>query len=401
MGEFKPAILTNAGAALVLDMMADPRTTQIEYIEIQTGKGVYTGSENLTIVTSLKSYQQTFPIGSITRNRVNNSVELTSLFNNSAVTDRYDITEVGIIAQNKLNPVPIFYGIALALTPDPMPAYSGPPGQTIRQKINIFIPNGNQNEVTIIPGGAVPAGTVYSKEESDARFFSANTNLSIMSQGYGTCDTAADAPIKAVNIPDFKLKTGSHIWVKFTNSDTSALSWDPYLNVNNTGAYKIRYYYNEDSETYAGISVGMISSSALHQFTFDGTNWVLVNSALGNGMHLNDTLNNPSGVPPFNIPLYSDDMTIYFYNLQYSGSGLTGITVSIDGGTALSFPTYGLTNTYFKLTVRYTGMDYWIELAGGLVTFLSVGSPNGGRASSLQINIGGPTRLSYQMFFKY
>ena len=89
---------------------------------------------------------------------------------------------------------------------------------------------------------------------------------------YGTCSTAAATAAKVVTIdgnPNWELKTGSIITVKFTNTNTAA---SPTLNVNNTGAKPI-YYDNAvytSSSSYGGYANRHIT------YQYDGTNWVFI-----------------------------------------------------------------------------------------------------------------------------
>lgn len=90
---------------------------------------------------------------------------------------------------------------------------------------------------------------------------------------YGTCDSVSTAQTKVVSISNFKLVEGVHIFVKFTNTDTSTISLGyPKLNVNSTGAKSIRFgsSYNYIADN------NRIKAGDVYEFVYDGTNWILL-----------------------------------------------------------------------------------------------------------------------------
>ena len=93
---------------------------------------------------------------------------------------------------------------------------------------------------------------------------------------YGTCSTAQGTVAKIVTSPGFVLKEGISIAVKFTNKNTSP---SPTLNVNSTGAIAIK------TRTGATASLaGIWQAGAIVLFTYDGTNWIIENATIGNGV---------------------------------------------------------------------------------------------------------------------
>ena len=78
---------------------------------------------------------------------------------------------------------------------------------------------------------------------------------------YGTSSTAATTAAKVVTRSGFKLVTGAHIAVKFTNANTAA---SPTLNVNSTGAKPI-YQSGTTGATW--------TAGEIVEFVYDGANW--------------------------------------------------------------------------------------------------------------------------------
>lgn len=87
---------------------------------------------------------------------------------------------------------------------------------------------------------------------------------------YAVCSTEASTNAKVVNdVPNFELKTGAIIIVKFTNSNSVA---SPTLNINGTGAKPI-YRYGTTTANTGTTSTGWIAG-AVQLFVYDGTGWV-------------------------------------------------------------------------------------------------------------------------------
>lgn len=89
---------------------------------------------------------------------------------------------------------------------------------------------------------------------------------------YGTCITGAGAQTKFVVCPDFVLKTGASIRVKFNNYQN--YNGQPNLNVNSTGAIPII------TNTDAAAARYYWAGGEVVAFTYDGTNWVMEDGAL-------------------------------------------------------------------------------------------------------------------------
>ncbi len=89
---------------------------------------------------------------------------------------------------------------------------------------------------------------------------------------YGTCSTAAGTAAKVVACPGFALKTGAHIRVKFTVTNTVAptAAAPLTLNVNGTGAKNILYH---GSPVFNAYYLGL---NRVVDFVYDGTQFAVV-----------------------------------------------------------------------------------------------------------------------------
>ncbi len=102
---------------------------------------------------------------------------------------------------------------------------------------------------------------------------------------YGTCSTAAATAAKVVACTGFALKTGAHIRVKFTvtNTVTPTAAAPITLNVNSTGAKNIFYHGS------AAFSAGYLSANRVIDFVYDGTQFAVVGDWDTNNMYSNMT----------------------------------------------------------------------------------------------------------------
>ena len=89
---------------------------------------------------------------------------------------------------------------------------------------------------------------------------------------YGVCSTAAATTAKVVACAGFALKTGAHILVKFTvtNTVTPTAAAPLTLNVNNTGAKSIFYHGS------AAFTASYVSANRVIEFVYDGTQYAVV-----------------------------------------------------------------------------------------------------------------------------
>ena len=115
---------------------------------------------------------------------------------------------------------------------------------------------------------AEQAGALFETHNIDGINFNGTANVI----HYNLCSTAAGTAAKTVECPNFDLRTGARITVKYANTNTAA---NPTLNVNNTGAKSI-YYHNER------IPVDALKANELHDYIYDGLNWVYVGTIAAN-----------------------------------------------------------------------------------------------------------------------
>lgn len=90
---------------------------------------------------------------------------------------------------------------------------------------------------------------------------------------YGTCATAAGTSTKVVECPGFVLNAGAKISVLFTNEST--YTGATYINVNNTGAKRVR----STSESTAKVN-GLWNAGEVVDFVYDGSSWLITGQDL-------------------------------------------------------------------------------------------------------------------------
>lgn len=83
---------------------------------------------------------------------------------------------------------------------------------------------------------------------------------------FGISATTANVQTKSVDCQGFTLAQGARIMVKYTATNTAN---NPKLDVNSTGAKNI-YYHN------APIGKEFLKANEVHEYVYDGTNWIYV-----------------------------------------------------------------------------------------------------------------------------
>ena len=126
------------------------------------------------------------------------------------------------------------------------------------------------NKITVVQSTGTSTSSVMSQNATTTEL------AKKFNSGYGTCSTASATSAKVVTIADtnWKLKVGTIIGVKFTNTNSAS---NVTLNVNNTGAKSIYYsniVYTGNNENIVGYSGKII------YYMYDGTYWCWLNSGI-------------------------------------------------------------------------------------------------------------------------
>lgn len=149
MAEFKQAVLTNKGIALLAKAQAEHATIQIS--KAVTGNGVYEEGEDIAARTSLKSSKQEFAPTTILRQNETNVFVQFSITNNPAgspLLNGYYVTEIGLCAIDP-DEGEILYSIAVGAEgrSDYLPAYNNLLPAVIG--VDYLIEVANSEDVTI------------------------------------------------------------------------------------------------------------------------------------------------------------------------------------------------------------------------------------------------------------
>lgn len=126
MAEFYSAVTTNAGIALVTDLLVGE---QIVFTKLVVGDGIYEESEcertNLQKVVELRNQKQQFEFSNITR-ETESCILLKTLLSNVELTEGYRMTEIGVYAKKRGEEGDgILYSLSVAKEADYFPRYNG------------------------------------------------------------------------------------------------------------------------------------------------------------------------------------------------------------------------------------------------------------------------------------
>jgi len=153
LAEFYSAVTTNAGIALVADLLVGE---ELEFTKLVTGSGTYTDGEvdraQLQKAASLREPQQEFGFSSIEK-ETDNCVLLKSLLTNAGLTEGYRMTEIGVYARKPGEEGDgILYSVSVAKEADYFPRYNGFVAVEIIEEYYITV--SDAAEVTVSTKGA-------------------------------------------------------------------------------------------------------------------------------------------------------------------------------------------------------------------------------------------------------
>ncbi len=162
MADFYPAVTTDAGIALVSDMLIGD---QIEFTKLVTGSGVYAEEDvartSLQKATGLREPRQEFGFSAIEK-ETDNCVLLKSRLTNIELTEGYRMTEIGVYAKKQGEEGDgILYSVSVAREADYFPRYNGVVAVEIIEEYYITV--SDAAEVTISGG----KGAVVLREDLD------------------------------------------------------------------------------------------------------------------------------------------------------------------------------------------------------------------------------------------
>lgn len=186
MAEYYNAVLTDGGAALLA--AAEIGDAQIEFTKLYTGDGEYSSAEllNLTRRTALKSEKQQFSFSTIKKTDSSTVLLRTPITNDDLETGYY-VREVGVYAKNSLDDsAPILYAIAVAITPDFLPAFDGIT-VTITQEFYLSISGDLELTIEASPGA------LATKEDVD------ELNANKLQVDMSNIDIAGEAKVRDIS----------------------------------------------------------------------------------------------------------------------------------------------------------------------------------------------------------
>lgn len=161
MSSFRTAIMTNAGAELLAQSIAEG--FRVEFVKMVTGSGVYEESEKtdaeLQARTEVKNKQQESGFSSITASE-EHAVLLKALISNQSLDAGYRMTEIGIIAKREGEEnTEILYSIAIAEEADYLPSKENP--IEITQEYYTMVSNAENVYINVKMGAYALAEDVY------------------------------------------------------------------------------------------------------------------------------------------------------------------------------------------------------------------------------------------------
>lgn len=185
------------------------------------------------------------------------------------------------------------------------------------------------------------------------------------------CSTARSTANKVVALTGFTLKTGSRVYVRFTDTGTSnPASGNLTLNVNSTGAKTIvDGKTNKSVLTYS--SAGWFYNNIVSEFVYDGTYWVWM-SRDNNTTYTPQALGLGYATCSTAAATAAKVATLSGYSLVTNGIVSVKFTNSVPANATLNINNRGAKNIYYQGAKIVAG----VIKAGDIATFVYSGNYN-------------------------
>lgn len=180
---------------------------------------------------------------------------------------------------------------------------------------------------------------------------------------YGVCDTASSTAAKVVTIPNFKLKVGAMIIVKFVYANGAT---NPTLNVNGTGALPMYRYGTTKMST--GTNTNGWTDNSVLLLVYDGTGWI--KEYWSNSTYSNASLGQGRGTCSTAESTTAKVVTLSSYSLATGGIVAIKFTYNVPANATLNINGRGAKDIYFRGTIITAN----VIKAGDVATFIYTGS---------------------------
>lgn len=150
MGQYKSAVITNGGLAMIAQATSGGGT--ITFTAVKTSSYSYPADTNIPGLTDLQNIVQSVsPSAAEIFN--NTMIQISARFDNSQVTEAYQIQTIGVYAQLSGESEQLF-AVIQATTPDQMPKQDSVSPTAFIYNIQITVQQASQINITVNPAGA-------------------------------------------------------------------------------------------------------------------------------------------------------------------------------------------------------------------------------------------------------
>ena len=220
----------------------------------------------------------------------------------------------------------------------------------------------------------VPTDTTYSAATQSANGLLTAADKKILDSTckFATCDTTRATADKVVTLSNFVLQAGSHLFVKFTATDTTdPSSGNITLNVNGTGAknvYVSQAYSSFWQTTYS--HGAFFYNNQVHEFVYDGTQWVMFIGRDINTTYSNASLGQGYGTCDTAASTAAKVVLLRSYTLVPGGIVAVNFTYDVPASATMNINSKGAMPIYFKGAAITAG----VINAGDTATFIYDGT---------------------------
>ena len=210
MSKYKTSKITTNGQELLMQCLANK--AEMQFTRIAFGNGVYSSDYGLAAQTALKSEKQSVSLSSITV-KSKNSLVISSVLSNEALTEGYRLNEIGLFAKNKAdsNATEILYAICIAEDgyADYFPAYNGYAPTRILQDFYVEVADASNTTILVDDNVSVSKGFL------EANYYTAEKTNDLLSKKFdfkGQVDATDSAQGNNLSsLFDNEIETGTKI----------------------------------------------------------------------------------------------------------------------------------------------------------------------------------------------
>lgn len=257
MSKYKTSKITTNGQELLMQCLANK--AEMQFTRIAFGDGVYSSDYGLAAQTALKSEKQSVSLSSITV-KSKNSLVISSVLSNEALTEGYRLNEIGLFAKNKAdsNATEILYAICIAEDgyADYFPAYNGYAPTRILQDFYVEVADASNTTILVDDNVSV------SKAFLESNYYTAEKTNDLLSKKFDyKGQVSATGSAEGNNFDsliDGEIDTGTKVIYGNDGNNYMLMTFSGIFNHANKSLMQIKVKFSKQIDAVVSIRTGTL-----------------------------------------------------------------------------------------------------------------------------------------------